>query len=332
MTSFNSHATPPAVWMERSLNNGGMVLLLLMIAVIGAATLEPRFLYQSNLTNILRNFAFLAIPALGQMMVMIAGGFDLSVGATMALASVVTAAVAAALPDASGVMILVPIVLALGTGALIGALNGALVMLFQISPFMVTLATMSIVTGITLYYTQGIPIYGVPDLLIDNLGRGRVFGFPPVFLLTVLLVLLTVVMQRKTRFGRHLYAVGGDLKAARLSGIPTSRVLMMAYIASGMLAALTGILIAARIGSGQSTIGGTLGLETIAAAVIGGVSLRGGVGQAHLVALAALLIAIIANAMNLVQIDSKFQTLVLGAILIVALGAERILARRHSLV
>jgi ribose transport system permease protein len=137
-------------------------------------------------------------------------------------------------------------------------------------------------------------------------------------------------MQRFTALGRHIYAVGSDPRSARLSGVATGRTLIVAYMLAGLLAALTGFLMTSRLGSGQSTIGGTLALETIAAAVIGGVSLRGGVGRAELVALAALFLSVIANAMNLVQVDSKYQTLVLGAVLIIALAIERLLLRKRQ--
>ncbi len=138
-----------------------------------------------------------------------------------------------------------------------------------------------------------------------------------------------IVMQRFTAIGRHIYAVGSDHRSARLSGVATHRTLVAAYVLAGVLAALTGFLMTSHLGSGQSTIGGTLALETIAAAVIGGVSLRGGVGRAEHVALAALFLAVIANAMNLLRIDSKFQTLVLGAVLIVALAIERLLLSKR---
>ena len=139
-----------------------------------------------------------------------------------------------------------------------------------------------------------------------------------------------MLLQNKTVLGRHLYAVGGHERSARLSGVRTSRVTLVAYVTASCLAGFTGFLMTARIGSGQATIGSTLALQTIAAAVIGGTSLRGGIGRAELVALAALFLTVIANAMNLVRIDSKFQTLVLGAVLIIALGIERLLLRRRA--
>lgn len=319
---------------DRFLMQGGIVISFLVIAVVATAWMEPRFLNRANLMNVGRNFAFLLIPSLAQMLVMTAGGFDLSVGAVVAITSVVTAwtmlVAAGYFPGAELTWILLALVAVIGVGAIVGAVNAALVATFQLSPFMVTLAMMSILIGIALYYTQGIPIYGVADSFIANVGRGQFLGIPMVLVIALGILALCIVLQRFTRLGRHIYAVGSDARSARLSGVPVWRTLVVAYALAGILAAVTGFLMTSRIGSGQSTIGATLALETIAAAVIGGVSLRGGVGRAELVALAALFLAVIANAMNLVQVDSKYQTLVLGAVLIVALAIERLVLRRRQ--
>lgn len=321
--------------LERFLMQGGIVITLLVLAVTITAVMEPRFLNRLNLINVMRNFALLLIPSLAQMLVMTAGGFDLSVGAVVAISSVVTAmmmlAAGAYFPGMDMVLILLALVAALGTGAIVGAVNAGLVANFQLSPFMVTLAMMSILMGIALYYTQGIPIYGVAESFVNGVGRGQIFGLPVILFISLAILIACIVMQRFTAIGRHIYAVGSDQRSARLSSVATKRTLVVAYVIAGMLSALTGFLMTSRLGSGQSTIGSTLALETIAAAVIGGVSLRGGIGRAEHVALAALFLAVIANAMNLVQIDSKYQTLVLGAVLIVALAIERlVLSRRHA--
>lgn len=317
--------------LDRVLTNGGIVLALLVLAVICTALAEPRFLNRMNLINLGRNFAFLLIPALAQTFVMTAGGFDLSVGVVTALGSVVTAmvmgAVAASAPGMDWLAILAALGAVIGLGLAVGLTNAVLVARFALSPFMVTLAVMSALTGIALYYTQGIPIYGVLDSYIDGVGRGQIAGIPVILLIALGLLAVCAVIQRQTVLGRHIYAVGSDERAARLSGVRTHRVLILTYALAGALAAFTGFLMAARIGSGQATIGGTLALESIAAAVIGGVSLRGGVGRVELVALAALFLTVIANAMNLLQLDSKYQTLVLGVVLILALSMERLLLR-----
>lgn len=318
---------------DRFVLHGGIVIVFLVAAIVFTALMEPRFLNRLNLMNVMRNFSFLLIPSLAQMLVMTAGGFDLSVGAVVAITSVVTAAVmltvSGLLPGMEVAVILVALAAVVGVGALVGAINGGLVAAFSLSPFMVTLAMMSILMGVALYFTQGIPIYGVVDTFVSHIGRGQILGLPMVLWIALAVLALCVVMQRFTTLGRHIYAVGSDARSAHLSGVAVRRTLIMAYALAGMLAALTGFLMTSRLGSGQANIAGTLALETIAAAVIGGVSLRGGVGRAELVALAALFLAVVANAMNLLQIDSKYQTLVLGAVLIVALAIERLVLRRR---
>lgn len=320
--------------LDRFLMQGGIVITFLVVAVVATAIMEPRFLNRLNLLNVMRNFSFLLIPSLAQMLVMTAGGFDLSVGAVLAISSVVTATVmlvgAHYLPGMEWALILLSLVAVVGVGAVVGLVNAWLVAGFSLSPFMVTLAMMSVLMGIALYFTQGIPIYGVAESFVAGVGRGQLFGLPVVLVIALVILVLCIVLQRFTALGRHIYAVGSDQRSARLSGVATGRTLALAYLLASVLAALTGFLMTARLGSGQSTIGDTLALQTIAAAVIGGVSLRGGVGRAEHVALAALFLAVVANAMNLTQVDSKFQTLVLGAVLIVALAIERLLLRRRA--
>lgn len=321
---------PPLV--EQFLAHGGIVITLLVVVVAATALIEPRFFNRPNLVNVARNSALLAIPALAQMVVMTAGGFDLSVGAVMAAASMITATVMGAgtraYPGADVPVVLVALTASLVTGAGVGLSSGALVAGFGLSPFIVTLAVTSMIMGVALYLTQGIPIYGIVDSFVAGVGRGQILDLPVTFVIAVLLVAVFVVVQRLTAFGRHVYATGSDERAARLSGVGTRRTLMTVYAVAGMLSALTGFLMTSRIGSGQAAIGATLPLETIAAAVIGGVSLRGGVGKAEYVGLAALFLSVNANAMNLTHIDSRFQALVLGAILLVALTIERFLLRR----
>lgn len=320
--------------LEAFLTNGGIVVTLLVLAIVVTAIAEPRFLNRLNLINLARNFSFLLIPAMAQMLVMTSGGFDLSVGAVTAVGSVVSAmtmgAMISAFPGSEMLAIFAALAVVAVVGVTVGLTNAVLVAQFDLSPFMVTLAVMSVLTGIALYYTQGIPIYGVADSFVNEVGRGRIYGLPVILIIALVILFICIMIQRFTVFGRHIYAVGSDERAARLSGVRTRRVLFATYAFAGVLAAFTGFLMTARIGSGQATIGANLALETIAAAVIGGVSLRGGIGRAGLVALAALFLTVIANAMNLLQFDSKYQTLVLGVVLILALGIERVLLRRKS--
>ncbi|MBV2143493.1 ABC transporter permease [Falsochrobactrum sp. TDYN1] len=318
---------------NRFVANGGIVLVLLALSLIVTSLLEPRFLNRLNLINVMRNFSFLALPALAQMLVMTTGGFDLSVGAVVAGATLVTATIMLVVgpmfPGMEIYVTLMALLAVIALGGIVGLVNGSLVATFDISPFMVTLATTSVIMGAALYFTQGIPVYGVFDGFIKGVGRGQFLGIPIVMLIVLAVALLCVIVQRFTVYGRHIYAVGSDPRSARLSGVKVKRVVISTYALASVLAAVTGFLMTSRLGSGQAMIGGTLAMETIAAAVIGGVSLRGGVGRAELVVLAALFLTVISNAMNLVQIDSKFQTLMLGAVLIFALGMERLLQVRN---
>lgn len=316
---------------DRFLMHGGVVVLFLLAAIIWVSIAEPRFFNHVNLINVCRNFSLLVIPALAQMMVMTSGGFDLSLGATVALSSVITATVmaigATVMPGMDTAVIFGSLIAVLAVGAAIGIVNAALIVTFSLSPFMVTLAMMSALIGIVLFYTQGIPVDGVSSVFVASVGRGQILGMPVLLYIALIVIAAVVLLQRATPLGRHIYAVGSDAHAARLSGVSTKLTLYVTYCMASMLAAFTGFLMTARLSSGQGTIGGSLALETIAAAVIGGVSLSGGSGRAGYVALAALFLVIMANGMNLVQIDSKLQTLVLGVVLILALAIERLMMR-----
>ncbi len=337
MSEISAHSpakAPVSGWLDGFISKGGIVAVCLLLVAIGTALFEPRFLNRINILNMLRNFSFLALPSLAQMLVMTTGGFDLSVGAVVAVSSVVTAAVmlvgTSIFPGMDVLIIALALFAACGFGILVGLVNGLLVGQLGLSPFMVTLAVTSGLMGIVLYYTQGIPIYGVLDSFVATIGRGQLFGLPMVLLIALVVLAGIILLQRGTVLGRHLYAVGSDQRSARLSGVPVRRTVVMTYVLASVLAALCGFLMTSRLGSGQATIGETLALETIAAAVIGGVSLRGGVGRAEIVVLAALFLSVIANAMNILQIDSKFQTLMLGVVLIGALAIERLLLRRKQ--
>ncbi len=311
----------------------GFLPLLLIALVIFMSLVEPRFLNRLNLFNVLRNSSFLMIVSAGQMLVLIVGGFDLSVGAVVALTSVATATTMAycmqAFPGSIELVIFLGVLAGLAAGAATGLVNGLCVAFLRVSPFMVTLGMLSIVSGIALYYTTGIPVYGMPKEFTKGFGRALVLGLPATVYVALGIVLLVWLIQNWTKLGRYIHAIGGNMHAARVSGVPVNFYLIVAYVLCSLLAAVTGILLTARVGSGQATMGTTLMLESIAAAVIGGVSLRGGVGRVEMVALSALFLAIITNGMNLIRIDSKIQTVVLGVVLIVAVAIEVYNERRR---
>ena len=305
----------------------GALPYLLVLAVITFTVVADNFLTADNIFNILRQSSFLVIVALGQMLTLLTGGFDLSVGAVIAVASV-TAALAmqwagASLAESALVVILVGSLMALMAGVLIGAFNGIGVSVFGVSPFIMTMGTASIGTGIALYMSGGSPVYGLPMEFSDTLGFGRLAGisYPVLIMACAAIVMLMVV--HSTRFGRYLFATGGNIKAAQLSGIGTKRSLFFAYTLCGLTAAIAGILLTARLDSGDPNIGQAFPLESIAACVIAGVSLRGGIGRVENVVMGAILIGIFKNGMNLSGVDSYMQLVVIGILLIIAVIADQ---------
>lgn len=311
-----------------TMNGASWILPIAILAIVAVmAVVEPRFFNRLNIYNILREFTVTALLALAQGLVMIAGGFDLSIGTIMAAASVIAALtmLSVAEPFAGYPMLIISTgfvcALLVGTGA--GMVNGALVSRLKASPFIVTLGTMTVISGLTYWYTKGTPVYGMPDALVSQLGRGRFLGVPVIFWVGLAIIAILWWIATQTRFGRHLYAVGSNPAAAHESGINPARVLVIVYGMSGFLAATAGLILTARLGSGQSGIGGSAAIESIAAAVIGGVALRGGIGSIPRIVIAALFLVLFSNALNLAQIDSKYQTLVLGLFLIAFVASER---------
>lgn len=335
-SSSSAQRTPDELRrLTRAMAAIGLLPVLLVLTVALLSVFQPNFLGVFNLFNVLRTASFLAIVAAGQMLVLVVGGFDLSVGAVVALASAVTAKIMAALfiamPDAPGLAILCGVVAGIGCGLAIGLANGLIVAFLRISPFMVTLGTLSIASGVALLLTNGIPIYGMPDPFVKDFGRALWLGLPTTLYVALALVLAVWALQNFTILGRHLHAIGGNLHAAQVSGVATRTSLVIAYTLCGMLAATTGVLLTARVGSGQATLGGNIMmLQSIAAAVIAGVSLRGGIGRVELVALGALFLSIITNAMNLIRVDSKIQTIILGIIIVLAVAMDELTRKRSA--
>ena len=215
----------------------------------------------------------------------------------------------------------------IGAGTLIGVVNGTGVAFFGVSPFMMSLGMTSVGFGAALFLTGGVPVYGMPVAFGDIFGFGSLFAIPVPVLVAVLIIFLLFVLLYRTPYGRYFYAVGGNMKAAGLSGINTRLTLFWTYLLCGMLAAISGMLLTARLDTGEPNIGASMPLESIAACVIAGVSLRGGVGRLENVILGALFIGLVQNGMNLARIESYLQTVVLGALLILAVVADQIRLR-----
>jgi ribose/xylose/arabinose/galactoside ABC-type transport system permease subunit len=318
-------------WAQRLFVRLGVLPFLLVLALVVFTALSKNFLTTDNLVNVVRQSVYLTIVALGQMLALLTGGFDLSVGTIVALTSVVgataMAGIATAAPDNLSLAIALGCLAGIAAGTLVGVTNGIGVAVFNVSPFMMTLGIASVGFGIALYMTGGMPVYGMPPQFGQIFGFGRLAGIPVPVFGAVIIIALTWVLVNRTPLGRYFYAVGGNIKAAHLSGISTGRTLFLTYTLCGFLSAVCGMLLTARLETGEANIGHSLPLESIAACVIGGVSLRGGVGRVGNVVLGALFIGLVQNGMNLARIESYLQTVVLGALLIFAVIVDQLRLR-----
>lgn len=292
-------------------------LIGLAILVIALCVLSPRFLTISNLTNVLRQTSINAIIAIGMTFVILTGGIDLSVGSIFALSSAIT----------GGLILLgVPAFLAIFIGLLVGifcgVVNGILITRGKIPPFIATLAMMTIIRGVTLVYTKGQPITGLGDAFYW-IGNGSIWIFPVPVVLTIVVFALTYWLLNRFKVGRYIYAIGGNEEASRLSGISTKYVKTIVYGISGLLAALSGIIIASRLNSAQPTAGQGAELDAIAAVVLGGTSLSGGQGGITGTIIGALIIGILNNGLNLLNVSPFYQAIVKGIVILIAILLDK---------
>ena len=292
-----------------------LTALLVVIALISFST--PYFLTTDNLMGVFRSFSLVAVMSIGMVMVIITGGIDLSVGSVMGLSSLVTA-----LGFQSELPAAVCILGGLATGLLFGLFNGALITVIRLPPFIATLGSLSIGRGLMYIVTHGVPLTpDTPDSFAE-LGQGYVGLVPvPVVIMLVMTILFSVLM-RKTRFGRHVYATGGNEQAARLSGVKTGRVKLLVYMLSGLIAALAGIVSFSRYLSAEPASGFGAELDVIAAAAIGGASLSGGVGSVEGAIIGAALAGIIANGVVLMNINTYAQQAITGAVILIAVSLD----------
>ncbi|MBI5800037.1 MAG: ABC transporter permease [Verrucomicrobia bacterium] len=289
----------------------------------------PNFLKRDNLLNIANQIAVIAIVAIGMTLVIIGGGIDLSVGSLIALAAVLATLfirdfAGAQQASALGMTLACLAAILIAGGA--GAVTGAMVTVFHLPPFIVTLAMMLVASGAAYLLTHGQSVYQVPDSFVW-LGRGANWlGLPNAVLLMALLYIAAHLVMSRTVLGRWIYAVGGNRQAARFSGVPVRRVLFLSYVVSGLLAGLGGVVLASQLKSGSPTFGQMYELYVIAAVVVGGASLNGGTGRMFGTLIGALIIAVIQNGMNLMNVESYTQKVVLG---LVILGAVLLDLLRH---
>lgn len=306
-----------ATKIKRFIGDYGIILFFIIILAVLAFT-APNFLTVTNLVNVVRQSSIIGIIALGMTFIMITAGIDLSVGSVVGLAGIVFALLA----PATGNAFWIPLLVGVAVGLLVGFLSAALVVWGKILPFLATLATMAIARTAALVITDGQVVSNLSPPA-EWLGSGFIGPIPvPVLLFVVAAIICEFVLSR-TKFGSHVYAVGGNEESAKKVGISVSRVLFTVYLIGGGLAALGGLVLTARLNGAAPVAGTGYELQVIAAVVIGGTSLFGGVGTIRGTVLGVLLLGVVMNGMNLLGVSSYFQQGVQGVILVLAVLLNR---------
>ncbi|MBX3257375.1 MAG: ribose ABC transporter permease [Chitinophagaceae bacterium] len=295
---------------------GIFMALIVICIVLSIAT--PNFFTAQNMLIVLRQVSINGILAIGVTYVIIAGGIDLSLGSVIAL----TGVVAASFAHPNTYPLLVPVLLGLLTGVAVGALNGLTITKGKVAPFIVTLGMMTIARGLALVLSKGRPVTNLsPDF--NFIGGGDILYIPVPILLFALVIVVSGIILKYTRIGRYIYAVGGNENAAAASGIRVNRVKLFAYIMCSGLAGLAGIVLAARITTGQPNAGIAYELDAIAAVVIGGTSLLGGRGSVAGTVIGVLIIGVINNGLDLLNVSSYYQQIIKGVIIVGAVLLDR---------
>lgn len=299
-------------------NVPGPVIGLALICV-AMSVMSPYFLTTSNLINVLSQVSYIGMMAVGAALVIILGGIDLSVGSTLALSFMATAF----LYQEFGLPFWLAMLAGLALGAFIGLVNGVLITFGHVQPFIATLSTMFAGAGLALYITNGNPITGFPDWFL-GLSRFRVIGIPLQVYLMILVFVLAALWLKYRPSGRQLYAIGGNQEVARLSGIGVRLAQTRVYVIAGFLAALAGLAVGARLDSAQPTAGSASDLlSVIAAVVIGGASLSGGIGSMFGTFIGLLIIGVLNNGLTLLNVSPNLQPVVIGVVIILAVISDR---------
>lgn len=311
------------------------VSLALALLIIIISAIAPAFLTFGNLSNVLTNFSYVGIVSLGSTLVIITAGIDLSVGSTMGLSAIITALLFQALGTTGlahipGAVMAVSVVGGMITGGFIGLVNGLLIARVGLTPFVTTLGMLSIVRGLCYAITggQGVNVSGADSDLFFRLTDGTVLGLPVPLIYLVLLGLLMSLMLHHTARGRHVFAIGGNERAAGLTGVPVMPIKVGVYVISGLTAAFAGILIAGWLGSVPANLADGYELRIIAASVIGGANLLGGVGGPLGAIVGSALIEVIRNGLVLAHVNTYWQGTFVGAIIIAAVFVDRLRSRR----
>lgn len=292
------------------------IFLILVGLSIAINFFNPIFFTYSNIMDVFRNTSYTLIIAVGMTFVLIAKGLDLSVGSLLAFCGLI-----GAMCMQTGMPILVAVLIGLLSGAAFGCMNAFCIVKLKIPAMIATLGTMYMARGLVLVITKGSPVYPLPESF-TNFSKASVAGIPSIVLIALVISIIAHFVLKKTTYGRAVYAIGGNPETAKFAGIKVNMVTASCYVISGVLAALSGILTAARMGSGQPSVGDGTEMTVITAVIIGGTSLNGGAGTILGTVLGALLMNVLSSGMNLVGVSAYWQKFVMGLVIIVAVGLD----------
>lgn len=291
--------------------NSGTLMALLILCLFLSIMVPEKFLTYNNFRTILRSISTTAIVAFGMTFVIITGGIDLSVGSVIALSGTLCAGLIS-----SEWNYILAVIVGMAVGTLCGVVNGFIVSRTTIPPFIVTMAMMNIARGASYIYSSGKPIRTPDDF--GNFGNGYVLSVPIPVIVMIIIMILCILLLSKSRFGRSVYAIGGNAEAAKFSGIDTKNITWMVYILIALLASLAGIITASRLYSGQPTVAEGFEMDAIAATVLGGTSMAGGVGKIGGTMIGTIIIGVLSTGMNLLKIPSFYQMIVMGLVVLLA--------------
>jgi len=301
---------------------GILGVLILLSVIINIA--NPVFFTFNNIVEILRNTSYTVIIALGMTLIIIAKGLDLSVGSVLALCGLLTSVLLF-----HGVPVPISIMAGLLTGALMGLFNSFTIVFLHIPPMIATLGGMYMARGLVFVMTKGRPVYPLPEGFV-KIGAGKLFHVPYIIIIALILCVIIHILLSHTTFGRKIYAIGGNEVTAKYAGINVPLVTALVYVIIGILSSFSGILMSARFGSGQPTIGEGMEMNVIAAVIIGGASMSGGTATVLGTVLGTLLITVIATGMNLVGVSPYWQRFVTGLVIIIAVGFDQYQRRKKT--
>jgi ribose transport system permease protein len=292
---------------------GSLILISIVLSII-----SPQFFSLDNLLSVGLQISVIALLAIGELLVIITGGIDLSVGSTLALSGIISSMLLSA-----GFPISIAIIAGLATGAFCGLINGFIIAKGKLPPFIATLGMMGVARGVALIITGGVPVFGLPASFAA-IANNKIFDIIPVPIIIVIIfaVLMHIVLNQFS-FGRYVYAMGGNYEATRLAGVKVDLHLVKVYTITGFFAGLSGIILASRLSTGQPTAGTGYELDVVAACVIGGASLSGGSGTIGGAMIGALIIGILRNGCNLLDISAFWQQVAIGSIIIIAVFMDQ---------